>query len=85
MEVGALIARYIEALVWPTAIIIIILIFKNQIEQVILRLSRLRYKGVELEFGRDLQEVESKAKALELPPPQVIKGADEPITIAIII
>lgn len=82
MEIGSLIIRYIEALVWPVTAIIILLLFRSQIARVILRLSRFKYKDAVFEFGRDLQDAEEKAESLELPSPQVLKQVTEPITIA---
>lgn len=82
MEIGSLIARYIEALVWPVTAIIILLLFRSQIARVILRLSRFKYKDAVFEFGKDLEDAENKAASLDLPPPKVLRQVTEPITIA---
>lgn len=82
MEVGSLIARYIEALVWPVTAIIILLLFRSQIARVILRLSRFKYKDAVFEFGNNLDDAENKAASLDLPPPKVLRQVTEPITIA---
>jgi len=80
-EVGNLAARILEVFVWPATIIAIVIMFRASIKQLILKLSSLRYGGVELEFSKELQEVESKAQALELPSPQALRDLEEPITI----
>ena len=82
MEVGNLVARILEALVWPITVVIIIFLFRRQIADIILHLSKLRYKDFEAEFGRDLQDAESKAEELELPSPQTLRQDTEPITLA---
>lgn len=82
MEVGNLIARILEALVWPITVVIIIFLFRKQISNIILNLSKLRYKDFEAEFGRDLQVAESKAEQLELPSPETLRQDIEPITLA---
>ena len=82
MEVGNLIARMLEALVWPVTVVVIIFLFRRQIANVIKSLSKVRYKDFEAEFSRDLQDAVSKAEKLELPSPQTLRQATESITLA---
>ncbi len=81
-EVGNLVARILEALVWPVVLIIFLLLFRSQIVSIIERVSKIKIRDFEAEFGRDLRDAEQKAKDAEIPPPQDIKQATEPITIA---
>ncbi len=79
MEIANLIVRILETIAWPFTIIIIILIFKGKISRAILNLSKLRFKGLEVEFDKDLKDAEYKARELQLPSPEDIRTIQEPI------
>lgn len=81
-EVGNLVARILEALAWPGVLIILLLLFRSQVISIFERVSKVKYRDFEAEFGRDLQDAEQKAEEVKLPPPQDIKRATEPITLA---
>lgn len=82
MELADLIVRIIEAIIWPITILILIWIFRNQLSKVLLKLSKLRIKDIELEFNKDLQEAEHKAKELNLVTLEEIKEIPEPISLS---
>lgn len=79
MEIANLIVRILEAIAWPLTVIIIMFIFKSQLGRVILTLSKLRYKDLEIEFDKDLKDAEYKARELQLPSPEDIKGIPEAV------
>jgi len=81
MEIGNLVVKILEVVAWPITIIIILLVFKKQLSRIILRLSKLRYKDVELEFSKDLEGAESIAKQLKLPKPAEVKRIKAPPTV----
>lgn len=80
METGELVIRILQTVSWPIAIIIIVIILRRPLGQAILTISRLRYKDFEAEFGKVLEDSESRGKELELPPPEdLIEISTEPI------
>ena len=81
MEVGNLIVRIIEAIVWPVTLIVFLLLFRSQIAGIIKRISKFKYRDFEAEFGQDLRDAEHKAEIIELPTPETLEQATEPITI----
>lgn len=78
MEVSNLIIRFLEVLVWPVVVIVFVLLFRSQIARVILSISRLRYRDLEVEFGRDLREAEHRAEEVQLSSPQALRQISEP-------
>ncbi len=66
MQINSFVIQVIEALRWPVVVIIIACLFRSQIGTVILRLTKLRYKNLELEFGRGLNELEERATLDEI-------------------
>ena len=48
------------SLAWPATVVVVVL--RNQCRRFLLTLTRLRYKDLELDFGRELKEVEKKAR-----------------------
>jgi hypothetical protein len=81
MEIGDLIVRILEVIAWPITIIVIVLVFKGQLGRIILSLSKLRFKDIEVEFGKELKDAESIAKELRLPKPAEVRRVKEPLTI----
>lgn len=78
MEIGNLIIRFLEVLVWPVTVIILMLVFRSQIAAVILRLSKLKYRDLEVEFGKELRKAEQSAQEVQLPSLQVLAQVPEP-------
>jgi len=60
------IARIIDSLVWPAAILLVLYILRGELPAIARSLKKLRYKDLELEFEKSAQEVVEKAK-LSLP------------------
>lgn len=77
MEVADLVVRIFEAVAWPVTIFGIILIFRRQFAMAVLSLSKLRFRGLEVEFDKSLKDAEDKARGLRLASPEDIKGIPE--------
>jgi uncharacterized protein YutE (UPF0331/DUF86 family) len=56
------------SLAWPATVVVAVVVLRNQLRRVLLTLTRLRYKDLELDFGRELKEVEKKARAIDVKP-----------------
>ncbi len=54
------IAKIIESIAWPISIILLMLILKNPIRKLIPLLSKLKYKDIEMQFGRDISRLSEK-------------------------
>lgn len=69
------------SLAWPATVVVAVVVLRNQLRRVLLTLTRLRYKDLELDFGRELKEVEKKARAIDVkpagPPPRAIAAAKD--------
>lgn len=59
-------ASVIGSIAWPATVIVVVIILRDQLRRVILTLTRLKYGNLEIEFGRELKELEKKAKALDV-------------------
>ncbi len=57
----------IKALAWPIAVIWISFIFRAEVRVLLDRVSSLKYKGVEANFGKFLEKAESEAKNIQSP------------------
>jgi len=56
------IAAVIKSLAWPVALIAILLVLRRPIAALIPFLERLKFKGLELDFRRQVQEVAAEAE-----------------------
>jgi hypothetical protein len=61
-------ASLVKSLAWPTALVILVLLFRVPVRRALLSLTRLKYKDLELDFGRELKELEKEAKAIDITP-----------------
>jgi hypothetical protein len=61
-------ASLIKSLVWPTTLVILVVLFRVQVRRALLSLTRLKYKDLELDFGRELKQLEKEAKAIDITP-----------------
>ncbi len=55
MDVWNSIIRFIDVLVWPVVIIVFMVIFRRYINQLLHRLSRLKYGDMEVNFNEQLE------------------------------
>lgn len=61
----------VGALAWPVAIIVLALLVRSPLRRVLLSLTRLKYKEMEIDFGRELSRIEAEAKSIDLTPAPV--------------
>ncbi len=57
MDILTFIAKIVDALAWPSATIIIIFLLKKPLTRILLRISHLKYKDLEFDFGKALTEI----------------------------
>ena len=57
----------IDSLAWPIAVIFIVFMLKKPLGTLLPKLRNLKYKDLELDFGKELKKIEDKAKKV-LPP-----------------
>ena len=69
-------AEVIKSLAWPTTALILAVLFRNQFGRILLKLTRLKYKDIELDFESELKRAEKDAKAIDIAPqPRSIASA----------
>jgi hypothetical protein len=81
MDTLQFIANVITALAWPATVLALVLLLRRPLGQILLTLTKLKYKDLELAFGRELKQIEEQARAVEvLPSPQanIVGGPKEP-------
>lgn len=61
IEYLELVVEVIGHLAWPTAIVIIFSIFRNEISGFLARVKNAKYKGVELNLEKELEELKTDA------------------------
>ncbi|WP_410769512.1 hypothetical protein [Fontibacillus sp. BL9] len=67
----------LKTLAWPVAVLVIVILLKKPIKDLIPALKKLRYKEFELDFNKELEEVERKADEAQLPQTtEVIKNPE---------
>lgn len=72
MDAFQFLAAVIGVIAWPATVIFLVFILRKPVGQVLLTLTKLKYKDLELDFGRELKQIEEQAKAIDvLPTPQV--------------
>jgi uncharacterized protein YutE (UPF0331/DUF86 family) len=81
MDALQFLAAVINSLAWPLTTVALVFVLREPVNRVLTALTRLKYKDLELDFGRELKKIEEKAKAIEvLPAPtaKVVGGPKEP-------
>lgn len=61
------IARLLDAVVWPVALLLVVWWLREPLAELIQGLKRFRSRWFDAEFGRRLQEMETKADRAQLP------------------
>ena len=67
MDTNQLIVGLIQALAWPLVTLAIVLLLRKPIIVLLQNIEKMRWQGVELEFGKRLVNAEKDAKELKLP------------------
>src|ERR1051325_1135276 len=68
MDWLAFFASIIASLAWPLTVIILVILLRDPLTRVLLTLTHLKYKDLEIDFKRELEELEEKAKAIDVKP-----------------
>ena len=61
-------ASLVSSLAWPIAVVVLVILLRVPITRVLLTLTRLKYKELELDFGRELKQLEQEARAIDIVP-----------------
>ena len=61
MDTLTFISKIVDALAWPGATIIIIFLLKQPFAKILLRISHLKYKDLEFDFGKALTEIDDSS------------------------
>ncbi len=70
------IASLIHSLAWPAAVIVLAAVFRMPLRELLRNLSRFKYGKVEIDFRRELDQLEAFAKTIDLKPaPKQISAA----------
>lgn len=76
------IASVVGSLAWPSVVLAIVLVLRKPLRDLLPLLQRLKYKDLELEFGKRIQELNAEVVA-ELPPSVEQQGTPPPEVSAI--
>ncbi len=68
MDLLTFIAHLIASLVWPLVVLLALIILRKEIRLLIPSLQKLKYKDLELDFGRRVEQLEEQADQANLPP-----------------
>src|ERR1043166_4069973 len=68
MNVLQFLASLVGSLAWPITIVVLVYLLRVPLVKILLTLTRLRYKDLELDFGREIKQLEKDARALDIDP-----------------
>jgi hypothetical protein len=74
MDVLGFIASIIDSLAWPAAIVVLVVVLQAPLRKLLQELTRFRYEEVEIDFGREVQRLEDRAKMAGLHLPENLSG-----------
>ncbi len=69
------IASLVTSLAWPITVVVLVFLLRVPLARVLLTLTHLRYKDLELDFGRELKRLEEEARAIHIEPKQLKEAA----------
>jgi uncharacterized protein YutE (UPF0331/DUF86 family) len=61
-------ASIVSSFAWPATVVVLVVLLRVPVARVLLTLTKLKYKDLELDFGRELKQLEEQAKAIEVKP-----------------
>jgi hypothetical protein len=67
MDIWSFLASIMSSLAWPGTIFAIVILLRKPIGELIPLLRNIRYKNLEIDFGRRLEKLEVQADRAELP------------------
>jgi hypothetical protein len=56
--------KLIEAIIWPITTVSLGLLFRSELRQILKRFNKLKYKGIEADFGKELKPIENRTELL---------------------
>src|SRR5216683_1897421 len=68
MDLLAFIAAVVASLAWPLTVLIALFVLRKQLVELIPGIRRLKYKDLEVDFGKELQRIEAVMDTVEEPP-----------------
>lgn len=68
MDVLQFVSSIISSLAWPVTLIVLVWMLRDPIQRVLLTITKLQYKELRVDFGRELKELEKKAEAIAVKP-----------------
>jgi hypothetical protein len=74
LDILTFVVALLQALIWPAVVLTIALIFRGPLSGLIHSLTKLKYKGLELEFEKEVLELAQKAGRTLLEPQAGRKG-----------
>jgi hypothetical protein len=77
MDLPTFIVQIISALAWPVTVLIIFLILRRQLIALIPALQRFRFRDLELDFNRQVQELKSEVREQLEPLRGVLNGEEQ--------
>lgn len=79
MDTHTLILELIKALVWPLTILTVIVLLRPSLLELVPALRRLRYRDLEIEFERKLDQLTARADQAQLPVAKAVKTLTQTI------
>jgi hypothetical protein len=73
MDSNQLIVGLVQALAWPLIAFFIVLLLRKPFIELFKNVEKLKWQGVEFEFGQKLVNAEKDARGLSLPPAEKVK------------
>lgn len=60
------VASLTRSLAWPITLVVLVFFLRVPITRALLKLTRLKYKDLELDFSHELKQLEDKARAVDI-------------------
>ncbi len=73
-------ASVISSLAWPACVLAISYMFRTEFRDVLSRLTRLKYKDLDADFGSAVRELEEEAQKIDISPALPPAKAETPMT-----
>jgi hypothetical protein len=70
MDLFQFLASIVKSLAWPVAVLVLAILLRVPLARLLTTLTHLKYKDLELDFGRELKQLEKEAKAIDITPRQ---------------
>jgi hypothetical protein len=61
-------ASLVKSLAWPVTAFALVMLLRAPLRQALFKVTRLKYKDLELDFGRELKQLEEEARAVDITP-----------------